>query len=177
MKRTQMALILASAVALLAGCGGTDSTATGSTASQPRSSGATVGHGAGTLDCQDFPFIGSGKDDWRKSSAHFGPFGMLVTDYAKGSPREDGLLHTKIPVLVEGHRSVVLSVPDDESDRVGIEAVNDHQDQLLSELKLDPCGDRRRTIWAAGVATRDRAPVILDVEVDGKRRGTITVGP
>jgi hypothetical protein len=177
MKRTQTALILATATALLAGCGGTDATPARSTAVQPQSSGTTIGHGAGTLDCQDFPFIGSGKDDWRESSAYFGPFGMLVTDYAKGSRRGDGLLHTKIPVLVEGQRSVVLSVPDDESDRVGIEAVNDHRDQLLSKLRLDPCGDRRRTIWAAGVATRDRAPVILDVEVDGKRQGTITVGP
>jgi hypothetical protein len=172
-----MALILASAIALLAGCGGTDATATRSTAFQPQSSGTAIGHGAATLNCQDFPFIGSGKDDWRKSSAYFGPFGMLVTDYAKGSRRDDGLLHTKIPVLVEGQHSVVLSVPDDESDRVGIEAVNDHHDSLLSRLRLDPCGDRPRTIWAAGVATRDRAPVILDVEVGGKRRGTITVGP
>lgn len=171
-----MALILASAIAVLAGCGGTDSTATGSTAFQPKPSGLTIGHGAATLNCKTFPFIGSGKDDWRQSSAYFGPFGMLVTDYAKGSRRDDGLLHTKIPLLVEGQRSVVLSVPDDESDRVGIEAVNDHHDQLLSKLRLDPCGDRPRTIWAAGVATRDHAPVRLDVAVDGKLRGTITIG-
>ncbi len=176
MKRTQTALILVSAIVLLAGCGGTDSTATGSTASQPRSSAMAIGHGAGTLNCKTFPFVGSGKADWRKSSAYFGPLGMLVTDYARGSRSGDGLLHTKIPMLVEGHRSVVLSVPDDESDRVGIEAVNDHRAQLLSKLRLDPCGDRSRTIWAAGVATRDHAPVILDVEVDGKRRSTITVG-
>jgi hypothetical protein len=159
---------------LLAGCGGTDATATRSTAFQPQSSGATIGHGAATLNCQTFPFIGSGKDDWRKSSAHLGPVGMLVTDYAEDSRRGDGLLHTKIPVLVEGQRSVVLSVPDDESDRVGIEVVK--PGHPLSKLRLDPCGDRPRTIWAAGVATRDHAPVILDVEVDGKRRGTITVG-
>jgi hypothetical protein len=169
-----MALVLAGAMALLAGCGGTDATATRSTALQPRSSGTTIGHGATTFSCQTFPFIGSGKGDWRKSSAHFGPFGMLVTDYAKGGRHGDGLLHTKIPVLVEGQRSVVLSVPDDESDRVGIEVLK--PDHPLSKLRLDPCGDRRRTIWAAGVATRDHAPVILDVEVDGKRRGTITVG-
>jgi hypothetical protein len=99
---------------------------------------------------------------------------MGVTDYAKGSRHGDGLLHTKIPTLVEGHRSVVLTVPDDESDRVGIEVLK--PDHPLSKLRLDPCGDRPRTIWAAGVATRDRAPVVLDVEVDGKRRGTITVG-
>jgi hypothetical protein len=63
-----MALVLAGAIVLLAGCGGTE---------------ATIGHGAATLNCKTFPFIGSGKDDWRKSSASFGPFGMLVTDYAK----------------------------------------------------------------------------------------------
>jgi hypothetical protein len=101
---------------------------------------------------------------------------MLVTDYAKGSRSDDGLLHTKTPVLVEGQRSVVLSVPGDESDRVGIEAVSDHHARLLSRLRLDPCGDRPRTIWAAGVATRDHAPVILDVDAGGKRRGTIVVG-
>ena len=94
-----MALVLAGVIVLLAGCGGTE-------ASSP-----TIGHGAATLNCKTFPFIGSGKDDWRKSSASFGPFGMLVTDYAKGSRHGDGLLHTKIPALVEGHRSVVLTVP------------------------------------------------------------------
>ena len=169
-----MALVMTCAIALLAGCGGTEATATRSTASQLERSGPPIGHGTATLNCQTFPFIGHGKTDWRKRSANFGPFGMSVTDYAKGSRHGDGLLHTKIPTLVEGHRSVVLTVPDDESDRVGIEVLK--PDHPLSKLRLDPCGDRPRTIWAAGVATRDHAPVTLDVEVDGKRRGTITVG-
>jgi hypothetical protein len=161
MKRTQMALalVLAGAIVLLAGCGGTE---------------VTIGHGAATLNCKSFPFIGSGKDDWRKSSASFGPFGMLVTDYAKGSRHGDGLLHTKIPALVEGHRSVVLTVPSDEFDRVAIEVLKPRHPLL--KLRLEPCPDRPRTIWAAGVATRDHAPVRLDVAVDGKPRGTIAIG-
>jgi hypothetical protein len=160
MKRTPMALVLAGAIALLAGCGDTEA--------------ISIGHGTATLDCRSFPFIGSGKGDWRQSSTSFGPVGMLVTDYAEGSREGDGLLHTKIPVLVEGHRSAVLSVPDGERDRVGILVLKPRRP--LSKLKLEPCSDRRRTIWAAGLATRDHAPVTLDVVVDGRRRGTITVG-
>jgi hypothetical protein len=174
MNRTQTALASVGAIALLAGCGGTEATVTRSAASQPQASAAPIGHGSATLDCETFPFIGSGKADWRESSANFGPLGMLVTDYAAGGRYGDRLLHTKIPVLVEGHHGVVLTVPDDESDRVGIEVLKPRHP--LSKLSLNPCGNRRRTIWAAGVVTRDDAPVKLGVAVDGRRQGMITVG-
>jgi hypothetical protein len=148
---------------LLAGCGNAEG----------RSGGPSIGHGTATLNCKTFPFIGSGDRDWRKDSTTFGPLGMLVTDYAQGNREDDELLHTKIPVLVEGHRRVVLTVPEDERDRVGIIVLKPRTP--VSELTLDPCGDRPRTIWAAGVATRDHAPVTLDVAVDGTERGSITI--
>ncbi|HSS51166.1 MAG TPA: hypothetical protein VLX28_19675 [Thermoanaerobaculia bacterium] len=171
-----MAFVLACAFPLLTGCGGSEETAprTTSAASQGERFGPPVGHGTGMLNCQTFAFIGMGPDDWRRSSASFGPLGMLVTDYAKGRRSGDGLFHTKIPTLVEGHRSVVLSVPRDERARAGIEVVKPHHP--LSRLRLDPCRDRKRTIWAAGVVARDRGPVTLDVSVAGGRSGTITVG-
>ncbi|MET0559695.1 MAG: hypothetical protein ABW065_13670 [Solirubrobacterales bacterium] len=171
-----MALLLGGALVFLAGCGGSEATATRSTsaASQQERPGPPVGHGTGTLNCQTFPFIGMGPDDWRKSSVSFGPLGMLVTDYAEGRRGEDGLLHTKIPTLVEGHRSVVLTVPSDERRRTGIEVVKPRHP--VTRLRLDPCRDRRRTIWAAGIVARDRGPVTLHVSVVGGRSGAITIG-
>jgi hypothetical protein len=171
-----MALLLAGVLALVTGCGDTDATATRSTstASRAKPTGPPVGHGTGMLNCRTFPFIGMGPEDWRRKSESFGSLGMLVTDYAEGGRSEDGLFHTKIPTLVEGHRSVVLSVPRDERSRAAIEVVKPQHP--VSRLRLDPCRDRRRTIWAAGVAARDRGPVRLDVSVAGGVSGTITIG-
>jgi hypothetical protein len=174
MKRTQTTLLLAAAMAFLAGCGDTDTATRSTTASQGERSAGLVGYGIGTLNCRTLPFIGMGPDDWRQSSRRFGPLGMLVTDYSVGRRQDDGLLHTKIPTLVEGHASVVVSVPSDERERVGIELVG--SSHPVSRLRLDPCPDRRRTIWAAGVAVRDRGPARLAVSVVGGTSGTITVG-
>jgi hypothetical protein len=65
-------------------------------------------------------------------------------------------------------------VPSDERLRAGIEVI--HPPHPVSRLRIDPCRDRLRTIWAAGVAARDRRPVTLDVSVAGGTSGTITIG-
>jgi hypothetical protein len=91
-----------------------------------------------------------------------------------GNREPDGLLHAKAPMLVEGHRTIVLSVPQSERDRVGLEIIKPHQ-PLLS-LTLEPCADKKRTMWAAGFVLRDRRPVLLDVSI-GSKRGTVRVGP
>jgi hypothetical protein len=174
MKRIWMLLALAVATALFVGCGSSsDSTSQESNVSPLGPPGEIIGHGSGTLNCKTYPFIGPGPDDWRRVSYAFGRFGMSH-NFAAGSRESDGLLHAKAPMIVEGHKSVVLSVPQAERDRVGIELLK--LDRPLSTLTLKPCPDRKRTLWAAGLALRDRRPVDLDVRI-GARIGRVRIGP
>jgi hypothetical protein len=173
MKRIWMLHALAVATALFVGCGGSSSTSKESNVSASGSPGEIVGHGSGTLSCKTHPFIGPGHDDWRRTSYIFGRFGMSH-NLAAGSRGPDGLLHAKAPVIVEGHKSVVLSVPHGERDRVGIEIAN--REDPLSTLVLKPCADKKRTAWAAGLALRDLRPVHLDVRI-GARKGKVRIGP
>lgn len=172
MKRIWMLATLAASAALSVGCGGSTSSAEDSSAAEPKPPGKTIGHGSGELNCKTFPFIGSGPDDWRRTSYAFGRFG--VSHNLAGNRESDGLLHAKTPVLAEGHTSVVLSVPESERDRVGIALVR--PSHPLSTITLKPCADRKRTLWAAGLVLSDRRPVHLDVRI-GANKGTIRVGP
>jgi len=168
-----MLLALVVATALFVGCGGSASTSKHSNVSASGPPGEAIGHGSGTLNCKTYPFIGPGPDDWRRTSYAFGRFGMSH-NFAAGSREADGLLHAKAPMIVEGHKSVVLSVPQGERDRVGIELVN--RERPLATLTLKPCPDKERTLWAAGLALRDRRPVHLDVRIAASR-GTVQIGP
>ena len=168
-----MLLGLAVAAALFVGCGGSTSTTEESKTSASAPPGEEIGRGSGELSCKTYPFDNSGHEDWRQDSYSFGRFGVSH-NFAAGSREPDGLLHAKTPMLVEGHRTVVLSVPESEKDRVGIEILK--PDRPLSTLTLKPCADKKRTMWAAGFLLRDRRPVVLDVRI-GVRRGTVRVGP
>jgi hypothetical protein len=172
MKRIWILLALAVATALFMGCGSSTSTAKQSDDSAPGPPGEIIGHGSGRLNCKTYPFSGPGPDDWRHSSFFFGPFG-LTRNFAIGSREDDGLMRAKTPVIVEGHRSVVLSVPRGERDRVGIELVDGRRP--FSAITLTPCAGKKRTAWATGLVFRDRRPVHLEVRI-GSRAGTIEVG-
>lgn len=154
-----------------AGCGGSSSTVEESTSASI--SAKVIGHGSGELNCKSYPFENSGQEDWRRNSYSFGPFGVS-RNFAVGTREPDGLLHSKTPMLVEGHRTVVVSIPKSERDRVGIEILS--LNRGISTLVLKPCPDKKRTMWAAGFLLRDRRPVVLDVLI-GARRGTVQVGP
>lgn len=173
MKRARFPLALA-LVLVLAGCG----SSVGSVTGPPRPDSKPIARGAAVLTCDTYPFIGSGPADWRRDSAHAGPLGLGGSgrDFTSGQlgPRaEDGLYHVKIPVLLEGHRPAVLSVPLASRSRVGIETVS--SDRPLASVTLRPCPDKPRTIWAAGLALRGRSPVTLEVRV-GARLLTLEVG-
>ena len=130
MTRTSTFLALVVALVLIAGCGGSSSTAEQSGAAV--SPDEPIGHGSGELNCKTFPFDGSGTEDWRQDSYFYGPFGVSH-NLAAGSREADGLLHSKTPMLVEGHEAVVLSVPERERDRVAIEILKpDHASRRSS---------------------------------------------
>jgi hypothetical protein len=170
MKRFWIFPVLLVPAALFVGCGGSTEDSKTSASAPPSE---VIGHGSGELNCETYPFDNSGYEDWRQDSYSFGPFGVSH-NLAAGSRQPDGLLHAKTPMLVEGHRTVVLSVPESEAGRVGIETLK--SDRPLSTLILKPCAHKTRTLWAAGFVLRDRRPVTLDVRV-GVSRGTVRVGP
>lgn len=134
-----------------------------------------IGWGSATKTCHGV-FAGSGERGWRRQAASAGPFGFggAGRDFHRMPRRErDGLFHTKMPALVEGHRTVELSVPPDQRDRVGIEVVP--EDHPLSRVIFRPCDDKLRTIWPAGLALANRSPLTLTVRV-GTWVGDIKVG-
>ncbi len=158
----------------LAGCGGA-----GSSGSVESGSAGSEFHGSGsaTVTCDSGgPFIGSGKPGWRRLSAHAGPFGLSGAgrEFRRIPRRErDGLLHTELPAIVEGHRAVTLWVPSGERKRVGIEVVaGDHR---YARVSFVPCEDKPRTIWPTGLALLNRSPVTLRVRV-GAWVGALKVG-
>jgi hypothetical protein len=109
-----------------------------------------IGRGTARLGCHGV-FIGSATPDWRRQASSAGPFGFAGAgrDFLRIPHRErDGLLHTEMPALVEGHRSVEVSVPAAERDRVGIEVVP--AGHPVARVIFTPCEDKPRTIWAAG---------------------------
>ncbi len=165
----------------LAGCGGAassgsvESGSAGSEFSAPRRS--AIGSGSATVTCDSGgPYIGSGKPGWRRLSAHAGPFGLSGAgrEFRRIPRRErDGLFHTELPAIVEGHRPVTLWVPSGERKRVGIEVVaGDHR---YARVRFVPCEDKPRTIWPTGLALLNRAPVTLRVRV-GAWVGALKVG-
>jgi streptogramin lyase len=127
-----------------------------------------IGHGTARSGCHAV-FAGSGEPGWRRQATAAGPFGFSGAgrEFLRIPHRErDGLFHTKMPALVEGHRSVELSVPTAERDRVGIEVVAARHP--VDRVIFTPCEDKPRTIWAAGLALRDRAPVTLVARVGAR---------
>lgn len=161
------ALALA-ALALTVGACGSASDA-GSTDEPSSTPARAVGHGSKTRDC-DIVFIGPGPADWRKDTYWIGPLGISRRSFSQGAYETDGSLYRiKTPMVVEGHRPVTISVPDDELHRVGILGV--HPKPSYASVTYVPCPDKQRTVFAAGFELRDKRPFTLLVQIgDGPAR-------
>jgi hypothetical protein len=135
-----------------------------------------VGHGSNTRNCR-IVFIGPGSANWRQDTYWTGTFGISRRSFSQGAYATDGSLYRiKTPTVVEGHRSVTVSVPRDELDRVGILGV----DPKLSYTSVTyvPCRDKPRTVFAAGFELRDKRPFTLHVEIGGgPARELLVSGP
>ena len=70
--------------------------------------------GAGTrsnlADCPE-AIIGSGKPSWRSESIVAGPVGVTKGALRQMWEAPTGWLYTKMPLLLEGHEAVTISVP------------------------------------------------------------------
>ena len=159
-----------------------DSTKVGAT-HQPGGAPAAASNTAGpaiTVRCNQ-AIIGAGPPDWRKIAVGVaGPFGLGSKE---GLPR--GLAHStggrvgevfsvQLQALVEGHRKVVLRVPDSERSRVGL--IYGHTSganslpEAARQVTFEPCADKPRTVWPGGLALLDRQPITLEVLSAGKVR-------
>jgi hypothetical protein len=95
------------------------------------------------------------------------------------SETRNGQLINKMPVLVEGGKPVLLSVPPRDSDRVflyygrlrdreGRPTTTIGRARGFSEVRFEPCADKPRTVWPGGIRVRGRRAVRLLVSVEGR---------
>lgn len=115
---------------------------------------------------------GHGSADWRSESVVAGPVGVPRRPLRQMSEVGNGDLVSKMPLLVEGHSPVTVSVPPRLRSRVHLYYGNvldrhGHPTTSIagapgySETEFRPCEDRPRTIWPGGIRIRGRAPVRL----------------
>jgi hypothetical protein len=134
----------------------------------------TLARGSRTVGC-GAAIIGSGRPHWRSLSAAAGPFGFFGAgrDFLRGSRQADGLLHAKMPAIVEGGVPVTVVVRRAQRRRAGIEVVGGHP---YARVRFVPCRGKPRTVWPAGLALRSRAMVTLRVLVGSAPPLTLQVG-
>ena len=120
-------------------------------------------------ECTEGRVFSPGPDDWRSTSESAGPLAVRkhplqtgVSEIPLGSNR----FTTKLPVLVEGHEAVTLSVPPEMAGRVEL---NYDREYVRPEKSVTfmPCADQPRTIWGGGIRVKGREPVHLLVKVTG----------
>ncbi|HEX2096090.1 MAG TPA: hypothetical protein VHF50_01840 [Solirubrobacterales bacterium] len=122
-------------------------------------------------DC-DYVQHGSGSPDWRSSATAAGPLGVFRGSLQRMAETRNGQLVTKMPVLIEGHETVTLSVPESLRHRVflyyGREAAGRRRGPGFSEVVFEPCEEKPRTVWPGGIRVKGRKAVRLTVRVEGR---------
>lgn len=126
--------------------------------------------------------IGSGKPTWRRESLVAGPLGVRrqpLRDMSPYSPQRRNKLVTKLPVLIEGHGTVTLTVPPRLAHRVflyygfhkgrnGERSTSFFDYPGASAIEFQPCADKPRTVWPGGIRVKGRKPVRLLVNAAGQ---------
>jgi hypothetical protein len=131
--------------------------------------------GANVAPC-DKAILGSGPPDWEQEALRAGPVGVFEDPLAHMSRTGNGLV-TKMPLLVEGHDPVTVSVPPGLRRRVSLYYGNvlDRQGQPTTsfyeasgykETRFEPCAGRPRTPWPGGIRVKGRAPIHLTVRTE-----------
>jgi hypothetical protein len=127
----------------------------------------------------DKAIIGHGSADWRSESIVAGPVGVRRHPLQQMSETGNGQLTSKMPVLVEGHTPVTVSIPPRMRDRVflyygrvlghdGLPTTSFNDARGYDETEFQPCDGKPRTIWPGGIRIKGRKPVQLLVTVEGR---------
>jgi hypothetical protein len=120
--------------------------------------------------------LGSGPADWKQRSLRAGPVGVFENPLGHMSRTEHGLV-AKMPMIVEGHAPVSVSVPPALRKRVFLYYGNvlDRQGKPTTafqnavgypEVLFEPCAKRPRTPWPGGIRIKGRAPAHLTVRTE-----------
>ena len=158
------------ASAALAACGSDDGTA--SSAGTPKPARATV------ASC-DEAGLGGPPADWRRDATSTGPFGLVgpardFHDRKSVVKLDSGQFGMKLPAVVEGSASVVVSVPTDLRHDVGIDFGNlktaERGGEANQRVTFEPCANRQRTGWPGGLVLESRKPIELLVQVEGEQQ-------
>jgi hypothetical protein len=129
-------------------------------------------------DCGGPVTIGSGPRDWPEGAELAGPLGVFERPLRAMSETRNGQLITKMPVVVDRGPAATLGVPrrlrhrvflyyGRMVDRNGEPTTRIGASPGFSEVRFEPCADRRRTAWPGGIRVIGRAPVRLLVRVEG----------
>jgi hypothetical protein len=127
-------------------------------------------------DCEQT--AGGAVPNWRSASDVAGPLGVLDNTLQHASRTHNRQFLAKMPLVVEGNRTVTLSVPPPLRNRVflyygrvigrnGQPTTSFSQSAGYSETEFRPC-DRRVSAWPGGMRVRGTGPVHLTVTVEGR---------
>lgn len=142
----------------------------------PTATGAT--ENANDADCS-FAVSGSGSPDWREKSEVAGPVGVFRNPLRMMFRTGNGQLVTKMPILVESHKTVTVSVPSRLRHRVflyygrvldrnGNPTTGFSRANGYSATKFYPCASKPRTAWPGGIRVKGGKPVHLTVTIEGR---------
>ncbi|MEX2105386.1 MAG: hypothetical protein WD810_00660 [Solirubrobacterales bacterium] len=121
---------------------------------------------------------GSGPPNWKRESERAGSVGVFRHPLRAMSRSANGQLLAKMPIIVEGHRAAIVSVPARLRGRVFLYygRILDRDGHPTSSFKnatgyartrFEPCPGRPRTPWPGGIRVKGTAPVHLTVTVEG----------
>jgi hypothetical protein len=127
----------------------------------------------------DYAVIGHGPPDWKAQAVTAGPVGVFRHPLRQMSKTANGQLVAKMPILVEGHTPVTVSVPSQLRRRVflyygRVLDQDGHPTTTIvgaagyEETRFEPCPGRPRTPWPGGIRIKGTAPVHLTVRVEGQ---------
>jgi hypothetical protein len=125
---------------------------------------------------------------WREEAIVVGDLGFDVTSGSSGYRRhEDAAIEVKLPILIEGHVAVTVSVPDDERGRVALILSNVPRrgpgnsyriEDGHQAVRFEPCADRSWSAWTAGLALADPRSVVVNVDAaDATESASVKLGP
>ena len=126
---------------------------------------------------------------WREEAVVVGDLGFfgMADDFFGHRAHRRSDIQVKLPIILEGRSSVVLSLPRDEQARAGLILAdvprrgpgNSYRvEDGHHGVRFEPCPDREWTAWTAGLALADRGEVTLMVKEGAASRATpVTLGP
>jgi hypothetical protein len=123
--------------------------------------------------------LGSGPPDWKQRALIAGPVGVFRHPLSRMSRTGNGQLTAKMPLLVEGHTPITVSVPPrlrqrvflyygEVLDRDGNPTTSFAAARGYGETRFEPCPNRPRTPWPGGIRVKGTAPVRLNVFMEDR---------